>query len=280
MSHWQKSVIFVIGLGLFLSYGCNQQVNQEAQVKKGVQKDKHTTVSPESPKATTGSGQAVRVRHAGMDFDTYTIDYPKEKIRLYWKDNRGNKLKSIDSLKTHVERQGQQLVFATNAGMYMEDFSPLGLYKEDGKVLRQLNRVKRAYGNFYLQPNGVFVLTKDRAMVVTTEAYAGIKEKVLFATQSGPMLVINGKLHPSFTKGSQNLNIRSGVGIDSTGKVVLAITNKPGNYYDFATLFQEVFGCRQALFLDGAICRMYLPALDRYELGGEFGAMIGVTTAR
>ena len=69
-----------------------------------------------------GPGKASRIRHADQTFDIYTVDYPKEKIRLFWKDDKGNKLKSIDSLKAYVEGKEQRLVFATNAGMYMEDF--------------------------------------------------------------------------------------------------------------------------------------------------------------
>ena len=144
-------------------------------------------------------------------------------------------------------------------------------------MLRRLNKVQKAYGNFYLQPNGVFLLTAKRAMVVPSNQYQSIKDKILFATQSGPMLVIDGQLHPAFTRGSKNGNIRSGVGIDTGGRVVFAISNALSNYYDFATLFQKALHCNQALFLDGAISRMYLPALQRHEQGGAFGAMIATT---
>jgi uncharacterized protein YigE (DUF2233 family) len=94
------------------------------------------------------------------------------------------------------------------------------------------------------------------------------------------MLVIDGQLHPAFTQGSRTLNIRSGVGIDTAGRVVFAISNGLVNFYDFATLFQQVLHCDQALFLDGTISRMYLPAIQRDEAGGAFGAMIGTTTRR
>lgn len=270
----RKLFLLFIGLGLIVGYGCRERQVPPAQ------RTHVSAAQPVPPVASRGPGKAVRIRHADQTFDTYTVDYPKEKIQLYWKDERGNKLKSIDSLKACVGRKGQRLVFATNAGMYMEDYSPLGLYIERGKMLRRLNTVKKASGNFYLRPNGIFLLTKDRAMVIPTSQYQSIKERVVFATQSGPMLVIDGRLHPAFTKGSKNLNIRSGVGIDTAGRVVLAISNSLTSYYDFATLFQEVFHCKQALFLDGAICRMYLPAIERYEQGGAFGAMIATTTAQ
>ena len=229
-------------------------------------------------KSTVSVGKAARLRHADQSFDTYKVNYPTEKIELFWKDDEGRKMKSIDTLKAQLEKKGRRLSFATNAGMYTEDHSPLGLYVEKGKVLKRMNRVEKAFGNFYLQPNGVFLLTSKKAMVVTRGGYQGIREKVLFATQSGPMLVIDGKLHPAFTKGSKNLAIRSGVGIDSSGETVFAISNEPCSFYDFATLFQQQLHCRQALFLDGTISRMYLPVLQRTEWGGDFGVMIATST--
>jgi uncharacterized protein YigE (DUF2233 family) len=266
----RKLVLACIVAALFVHFGC-----REAQPPRA---DAEAVRAAPAPVAAPGPGKAARIRHAGQTFDTYTVNYPREKIQFYWKDDRGNKLKSIDSLKAYVAGKGQRLVFATNAGMYMEDFTPLGLYVEGGKTLRRMNTVQKAYGNFYLQPNGVFLLTAKKAMVIPSSQYISVKEKILFATQSGPMLVIDGQLHPAFTEGSKNGNIRSGVGIDTAGRVVFAISNSLCNYYDFATLFQKVLHCNQALFLDGAISRMYLPGIERNEEGGAFGAMIATTS--
>lgn len=272
MSAAQRLFLVIIGLSIIAGWGCRQGGAPPKESRPGL------AAKPDPPPPPLPHpGKAARIHHAGQTYDTYTLRYPAEDIQLFWKDDRGNKLKSIDSLKAYVARKGQRLTFATNAGMYTENFSPLGLYIEEGKVLRRLNTVQKAYGNFYLQPNGIFLLTAKRAMVLPTSEYGNVREKVIAATQSGPMLVINGRLHPTFTAGSQNGNIRSGAGIDSAGRVVFAISNGLSNYYDFATLFRDVLHCPNALFLDGAICRMYLPALQRYEQGGAFGAMIGTT---
>jgi uncharacterized protein YigE (DUF2233 family) len=91
------------------------------------------------------------------------------------------------------------------------------------------------------------------------------------------MLVINGNLHPKFNKGSSNTNIRSGVGITATGQVIFAISDKPVNFYDFATLFRDGLHCANALYLDGAISQMYLPNSRRMDLGGDFGPIVSVT---
>jgi uncharacterized protein YigE (DUF2233 family) len=267
-----RLLVVFVGLPMLPIIGCREQTAPSRQ--------SNTAVIQARAQAEQWPGKAARIKYAGKTFDTYTLDYPRECIQLFWKDGEGHKLMGIESLKAFVEAQGQTLVFATNAGMFMEDFTPLGLYIEAGKTLRRLNSVESAFGNFYLQPNGIFVLTATEAVIVPTTQYQSIKEKILYATQSGPLLVINGRVHPSFTKGSQNLNIRSGVGIDTAGNVVFAISNTLTNYYDFAMLFKEQLRCDQALFLDGAISKMYLPALQRKELGGEFGVMIGVTVPK
>ncbi|HYD22899.1 MAG TPA: phosphodiester glycosidase family protein [Flavipsychrobacter sp.] len=227
----------------------------------------------------TAFAQARRIKHAGNTFDVYIATPQKDNIQTYWKNHRGEKLISLTNLKKNVEQKGKELVFATNAGIYLEDNSPQGLYVENGKELRPLDtKKKKSNANFYMQPNGVFLLTKTGAKVVVTEEYKTYKSQTVYATQSGPMLVINGKINSIFRKGSANNGyIRSGVGINDKGEVVFAISNGPSNFYDFATLFRDILRCDNALYLDGAICRSYIPSLKRLQLGGNFGAMIGVT---
>jgi uncharacterized protein YigE (DUF2233 family) len=67
----------------------------------------------------------------------------------------------------------------------------------------------------------VFILTKTKADVVTTNDYNRYKKDVLYATQSGPMLLINSTVNSIFTQGSVNIYIRSGVGISKDGRLYL-----------------------------------------------------------
>ncbi len=168
-------------------------------------------------------------------------------------------------------------LFATNAGMYTTHNSPKGLYIENKKEQVHIDLKHREGTNFYMQPNGVFLLTKGKALVVVSEEFKNYKDSTLYATQSGPMLVYNGKINEHFTQGSLNLNIRSGVGVDVNGRVVFVISDGFVNFYEFAELFKNELKCPNALFLDGAISKMYLPGLNRYDLGGDFGALIAVT---
>lgn len=86
------------------------------------------------------------------------------------------------------------------------------------------------------------------------------RSDIQYGTQSGPMLVINGKIHPKFTFLSKNTNIRNGIGVIKDGqneKAVLVISEGKVNLYEFALLFQFLFKCDNALYLDGAISKAY-----------------------
>lgn len=205
---------------------------------------------------------------------SYTVDLKKQDLQLYWKNDNGEILRSIQNLKAYVESQNKTLLFAANAGMYQENNFPLGLFIKNGNILSPLNK-RSANGNFYLKPNGVFYTTGDKAFIVKTENFkAG--DKIKYATQSGPMLVINGKIHDAFKRGSTNVNIRNGVGILPDGKVVFAMSKQPINFYDFALYFKAL-GCKDALYLDGFVSRTYAPEKNWIQTDGNFGVMIGVT---
>jgi uncharacterized protein YigE (DUF2233 family) len=205
---------------------------------------------------------------------SYVVDPAKQDIQLYWKNDKGECLKSIQNLKTFVESRNTTLVFAMNAGMYKVDHSPLGLFIQNKQTLTPLN-TKRGKGNFYMKPNGVFYITTDKeAIVCQTEKFSD-SGNVDFATQSGPMLVIDGQIHSSFIEGSTNLNFRNGVGILPNGKILFAMSTKEINFYDFATYFQNQ-GCKNALYLDGFVSRTYLPEKRWEQTDGNFGVMIGV----
>jgi len=206
---------------------------------------------------------------------SYTVDPSKKDLSLFWKDDKNVNFRSIQNLKTWVEKNNRELVFAMNGGMYMTDNSPLGLYIENGKTINKTNTAN-GKGNFYMKPNGVFYISKDKvAGVCKTEDFTK-KKDIGYATQSGPMLVIDGKIHPDFKKGSANLNVRNGVGILPDNKVVFAMSENEVNFYDFATYFQEQ-GCKNALYLDGFVSRTYLPEKKWTQTGGNFGVLIGVT---
>ncbi len=221
---------------------------------------------------------AKRITHQKKSYDCYIVDLAESDVKLYWKNKEGRPLLNLQNLSKMIEAEQDQLVFATNAGMYTPQHKPQGLFVKDGKVLRPIDRQKNKFGNFYMEPNGVFMIdTSNHARIVKTTAYNGaLAKRTNYATQSGPMVVVAGKINPIFKKDSRHFNIRSGVGIINSTKIVFIISNQKVTFHEFASVFKDIFKCPNALYLDGAISEMYLPELGRFQDGGNFGPIIGI----
>ena len=163
-----------------------------------------------------------------------------------------------------------------NAGMYHEDRSPVGLYIEDGKQLAPL-QTGEGYGNFHLLPNGVFFMEKGEAWVLSTGAYQIINRFPEHATQSGPMLVIDDKIHPKFNPDSTSFKRRNGVGVDAeTGQLYFVLSDGWVTFHAFASFFRDELDCENALYLDGTISRLYAPSAGRNDVGTAMGPILGI----
>ncbi|EEW26683.1 phosphodiester glycosidase family protein [Rhodobacter ferrooxidans] len=182
----------------------------------------------------------------------------------------GSFLKVNDSLAA----SGQQLGFAMNAGMYHSDRSPVGLLIEEGT---QRGRLITAAGpgNFGMRPNGVLCITEHFA-VIESRHFAKNPPACREASQSGPMLVIDGALHPRFLPDSDSRYIRNGVGVSADGATaVFAISNQPVTFHEFARLFRDGLNLPNALYFDGNISRLYAPELGRHDGGLPMGPIVG-----
>ncbi len=197
-------------------------------------------------------------------------------IELFLRDAQGATLGQFDRVREALQTRGRQLLFAMNAGMYHEDRSPVGLYIENGHQLKKLSKADGP-GNFSMKPNGVFYLDGKTAGVVETKAFLKRKLKPQFATQSGPMLVIDGKLHPRFLKDSTSRNRRNGVGVKGS-KVIFALADTPVTFDAFARVFRDVLKTPNALYLDGSISRLYAPDINRNDIGFAMGPIVAVST--
>ncbi|MDC0714923.1 phosphodiester glycosidase family protein [Stigmatella sp. ncwal1] len=235
-------------------------------------------MAPRSVQAPAVRPAARRLAYQGHTYDTYEADLTQSKLHFFFQQPDGTSFSSLGNLRGWLQGRGKRLVFATNAGMFTPARRPVGLYVEEGRELVGLN-TQEDTGNFFLKPNAVFFVTETGAGILESGAYeAHPPAKVLYATQSGPALLLHGKVHPAFREGSRNLSPRrSGVGIIPPNKVVFAIANQEVNLHEFASFFRDQFGCQDALYLDGVVSRMYLPALGRDELDGDFGAMIAIS---
>lgn len=208
-------------------------------------------------------------------FITYEVDLNDKEVKLYWKDEKNNNFKSIQNLKNWLETKNQTLLFATNGGMYKKDNTPQGLFIENFETKSNIDTLS-GNGNFYLKPNGVFYIADNNEAKIDVTENFNLKKNIKFATQSGPMLVINNTIHSAFNENSKNLNIRNGVGVLENGNIVFAMSKKEINFYDFATYFKKL-GCKNALYLDGFVSRTYYPKENWIQTDGNFGVLIGIT---
>lgn len=209
------------------------------------------------------------------DYVIFEANPKTDNIKFYWKNDSGQANKSINNLKKYVESKNENLRFAMNGGMFEINNIPKGLYIENLKILNKID-TSTGNGNFYLQPNGVFYITKSQtAKIVETRKFR-YNSNIKYATQSGPLLLINGNLNPIFQEQSKNVNIRNGAGILENGNIVFVMSKTEVNFYNFSLLFKEL-GCKNALYLDGFVSRTYLPEKNWVQEEGDFGVMIGVT---
>lgn len=223
--------------------------------------------------AGTAQAACEQISFENANFTVCEADPKTDDVRLFLNGDDGTPLGTFNNVE---EKLNKRLSFAMNAGMYHADRRPVGLYIENGKELAPIV-LRAGPGNFGLLPNGVFCLLDNRALVVEARAFSGAGHDCTYATQSGPMLVINGSLHPRFLPDSTSTNIRNGVGIQSDGTIVAAISDTRVTFHHFARLFRDVLRTPNALFLDGSISRLYAPEIDRHDIGLPMGPILGVT---
>ncbi|HEX4292827.1 MAG TPA: phosphodiester glycosidase family protein [Rhizomicrobium sp.] len=210
----------------------------------------------------------------GSAFTVCAFDARTQDMRLFWAGRDGAPLRSFAALGQGG--RAARLRFAMNAGMYAPDFQPVGLYVENGAILHPVN-TQNGDGNFALKPNGVFWAgAQGDVHVETTEAFVANHRRAIWATQSGPMLVINGTLHPKIAVDGPSRNIRNGVGVGDARTAYFVISDDAVSFGRMARFFQTQLHCANALYFDGTISSVWVPALNRQDHAYELGPMVAV----
>lgn len=218
-------------------------------------------------------------RFEGNDYVICRFDLRQDALRLHSLAPDGEPYGSFSALSESLGERGETLAFAMNAGMYGEDLRPIGLYVEDGRRLKKVNR-RDGPGNFHLKPNGVFFIDGDRGGVMETEAFLTAQISPRFASQSGPMLVVDGAIHPKFSEAGTSLQRRNGVGSPDAHTLVFAISEEGVNFHSFARLFRDHLGCHNALFLDGSISSLHAAELGRSDGFAALGPIVALAKPR
>jgi uncharacterized protein YigE (DUF2233 family) len=228
-----------------------------------------------APQAAGAAGCA----DMAVDGASYTVcdyDARQASIRLFLRDARGETYGAFSRLADNLSAKGERLVFAMNAGMYGEDLSPVGLYVEAGTVSHAANTANGA-GNFHMKPNGVFWVDGARAGVTETGRFLKSRAHPAYATQSGPMLLVGGRINPHIHESGTSEKFRNGVCVAEGRLARFAISNQPVTFHQFATLFRDRLKCADALFLDGgSASAVYAPSLSRHDRFHPMGPLVGV----
>ena len=203
-----------------------------------------------------------------------TADPGKHRITTRLAQPGTGPFRALSAFAETVDKRS--IAFAMNAGMYGEDAQPIGYYVEDGDRQKELNRADGP-GNFHMKPNGVFFGTGGSWRVLTADRfYSTVRDRPRFGTQSGPMLVIDGELHPDIPDNGPSRAVRNAVGVSDDGKAHFVISNAALSFGQLARFYRDELEVKNALFLDGSVSTLWDPAKDRLDRG-IIGPMLVVT---
>ncbi len=210
----------------------------------------------------------------GSNFTQCRYDRRHHEIALFL-DGREGRLRSLAALERELGGRAERLRFAMNAGMYDQAGAPIGLYVEDGRQRRAINR-RRGGGNFHLLPNGVFAVAPNGRVSVMKSADYDPATHPRWATQSGPMLVIDGALHPAIRANGDSLHIRNAVCVADPDSAWFVISEDPVSFGRLARFLRDALGCRNALYLDGAVSSLWDRPGARQDGRSTLGPLVAV----
>lgn len=149
-----------------------------------------------------------------------------------------------------------QVAFAMNGGIFERPEEATGLLISGGTEIHPVNLANGA-GNFFLKPNGILFRTSDgKWRIVESVEFAGARSHsiatVTDATQSGPLILRQGIIHPAIQPTSQNKLLRNAACVDAKGGLHLIMTRGDGTFHDVARAAIDM-ACTDALYLDGVI---------------------------
>ena len=259
---------------------CNQEPEGKpvlrTEIGSGVAEDLTPAASPSAEPEVATDSDCRKVEFEGVSLTHCIADPASHRIAVDLGPDEGTPYRSLANLAAARPSDAALVAFAVNGGMFDDDGKPIGYYVEGGKRTKELSRADGP-GNFHLKPNGVFFGTGGKWQVRTSEDfYSNVGDRPQFGTQSGPMLVIKGKLHPEIAENGPSKAIRNGVGVDAEGRAHFVISNGALSFGTLARYFRDEAKTPNALFLDGNVSALWDPASERLDLGAPIGPLIVV----
>jgi uncharacterized protein YigE (DUF2233 family) len=271
----KRFIVLCAGLTLVLA-ACSEPPAGEPLVRASLDGSTPPAAKPApSPSASIAADSACRaVTFEQVPLTVCTADPAKHRIGMA---NLGADKQPFGSLEAFAGSvDAASIAFAINGGMYGDDLKPVGYYVENGERLAELNR-ENGDGNFYMKPNGVFFGSGGSWRVLGTNTFfETVGDRPQFGTQSGPMLLIDGKLHPEIQDNGPSKAIRNAVGVDGAGKAHFVISGAPVSFGQLARFFRDELKVANALYLDGQVSSLWDPASERKDKG-RVGPIIVVT---
>ncbi len=222
----------------------------------------------------TNATDCQRLTHDGQGYTVCEVGL-QDDLRLFLTAPDGLPYGGFGRIDATLAAEGARLGFAMNAGMYHPDLRPVGLYRDPGGEVARIV-TGAGPGNFGMRPNGVFCIGPDSFSVIESRTFADAPQDCRYATQSGPMLVIEGELHPRFLEDATSRFVRNGVGVTPDGqRALFAISDRRVTFHEFARLFRDGLGTADALYLDGNVSRLHAPGLNRSDRGRPLGPIVG-----
>lgn len=210
-------------------------------------------------------------------FVVCTYEPGRHAIAIAWRTPEGQVLGGLAGLKGHLGPAWPRVQFAMNAGMFHFGGKPVGLFIQDGREETPLNQ-RSGPGNFHMKPNGVFWVGRSgRAGVDPTERFRTLKTQVRFASQSGPMLLIGGRLHPGIQNDGPSRLLRNGVGALPDGRAAFVMSEGPVSFGKMARFFRDGLAVKNALYLDGSVSSLAVPAWNRLDVRAPLGPVLWVS---
>ena len=270
----------LVPIALTLLAGCNQPTPEATGPVTRIEIGKGAVAVAASPDASSPAtaSPCEQVTFEDVPLTHCLADPAKQRITTALGPKGGAPYRSFAALAAGLGDRAKTVAFAMNGGMFGEDGRPIGYYVENDERLKTLNRANGG-GNFHLKPNGVFFGSGAKWQVLDSDAFfKNVGDRPAFGTQSGPMLVIAGKLHPQFATEGPSKLIRNGVGVDAAGCAHFVISQAPISFGKFARYFRDTLKTPNALYLDGTVSALWDPGASRQDAGVPLGPLLVVET--
>ncbi|KTC95838.1 hypothetical protein Lery_2133 [Legionella erythra] len=179
-------------------------------------------------------------------------------FRIHLNDNRLSLVMARDLSQQYASVDEfaafSQAPLAINGGFFDDNYNSLGLRIKDKKQLNPLKQISW-WGVFYIKNNHAYLAS-------ARQFYAS--NQIDFAVQSGPRLLVNGKIPPLKAGRAE----RTALGITQDGHVIILVTDHAAmSTTELAQLMKAPpLNCLNALNLDGGNSTQLYAKLKNFHL--------------